>query len=97
MDREVVVFYSLYISVFDNVLNFKCNFVWVNFIVLDKNDNSLVFVNVENFIVVENVLIGVSVGLVFVIDVDVGSNGEIRFLIVKGNDDNVFCIDFVFG
>lgn len=97
LDREAVAFYSLYISASDNAPNPKRNFVRVNFTVLDKNDNSPVFVNVENFTVVENVPIGANVGLVSATDADAGSNGEIRFSIVKGNDDNAFRIDPVSG
>lgn len=59
----------------DNVLKLNSDFVCVNFIVLDENDNSFIFVNVVNFIIVENFVLGINVGLVFVIDFDVGSNG----------------------
>lgn len=58
----------------DNVLKLNSDFVCVNFIVLDENDNSFIFVNVVNFIIVENFVLGINVGLVFVIDFDVGSN-----------------------
>ena len=98
LDREVVDSYSLYISASDNAAsNPRRAFVRVNFTVLDENDNSPQFVNVENFTIVENSKTGAVVGSVSAIDSDVGSNGEVRFSIVKGNDDDVFQIDSISG
>ena len=97
LDREVVAFYSLYIRASDNAPNPRRDFVRVNFTVLDENDNSPVFVNVENFTVVENIKTGAKVGSVSATDSDAGSNGEVRFSIVKGDDNNVFQIDPISG
>ena len=98
LDREALDSYSLYIRASDNaVSNPRRAFVRVNFTVLDENDNSPRFVNVQNFSVIENAKSGTVVGSVSATDSDAGRNGEVRFSIVKGNDGNVFQIDPISG
>lgn len=99
LDREALDSYSLYIRSSDNaVSNPRHAFVRVNFTVLDENDNSPRFVNVQNFTVVENAKIGTAVGsAVSATDSDAGRNGEVWFSIVKGNDGNVFQINSISG
>ena len=97
LDREVVESYSLYISASDNAAIPKRAFARVNFTVLDENDNSPQFNNVVNFSVVENAKTGTEVGSVSAMDTDAGQNGEVRFSIVEGNDDDVFEIDSISG
>ena len=98
LDREALDSYSLYIRASDNaVSNPRHAFVRVNFTVLDENDNSPRFVNVQNFTVVENARISTAVGSVSATDSDAGRNGEVRFSIVEGNDGNVFQINPISG
>lgn len=97
LDREVVAFYSLLVSASDNAPNPRRDIVRVNFTVLDENDNGPVFVNVANFTVVENAATGTNVGSISATDSDAGSNGQVRFSIVEGNEDGVFQIDNIFG
>ena len=98
LDREALDSYSLYIRASDNaVSNPRHAFVRVNFTVLDENDNSPRFVNVQNFTVVENARIDTAVGSVSATDSDAGRNGEVRFSIVEGNDGNVFQINPISG
>ena len=98
LDRETVDAYSLYVSATDNAaLNPKSAFARVNFTVLDENDNSPQFVNLVNFTVLENANKGSRVGSVSATDSDIGRNGEVRFSIIKGNDDDAFQIDSISG
>ena len=97
LDREAVAFYSLLISASDNAPIPKSNIVRVNFTVLDENDNSPTFVNVANFTIMENSALGTSVGSISARDSDAGSNGQVRYSIVKGNKDDVFQINPVSG
>lgn len=97
LDREVVDSYSLYVSASDNAANPKTAYVWVNFTVLDENDNSPIFQNVMNFTVTENAKAGTKVGKVYATDSDAGKNGEVRFSIVEGNDGDALQIDSVSG
>ena len=93
LDREDIAFYSLLISASDNAPNPRRAFVRVNFTVLDENDNSPVFTNVANLTVVENAASGTNVGSISATDADAGSNGEVRFSIIAGNEDGVFKIE----
>lgn len=98
LDRETVDAYSLYVSATDNAaLSPKSAFARVNFTVLDENDNSPQFVNLVNFTVLENANKGSGVGSVSATDSDIGRNGEVRFSIIKGNDDDAFQIDSISG
>lgn len=97
LDREVVAFYSLLIRASDNAPNPRRDFVRVNFTVLDENDNSPVFINVANFTVMENAASGSNVGSISATDSDAGTNGEIRFSIVGGNNYDAFKIDPISG
>lgn len=97
LDREVVAFYSLLISASDNAPKPRNDFVRVNFTVLDENDNSPIFVNVANFTVVENSALGTDVGLISATDSDGGSNGQVQYSIVRGNEDDVFQINPISG
>lgn len=98
LDREALDSYSLNISASDNALSSpRRAYTRVNFTVLDENDNSPLFINVANFTIMENSKTGTTIGSVFAIDSDVGSNGDVRFAIVKGNNGNVFKIDPISG
>lgn len=97
LDREAVAFYSLLISASDNAPKPKSDFVRVNFTVLDENDNSPIFVNVANFTIVENSALGTNVGSISATDSDGGSNGQVRYSIVKGNKDDVFQVNPISG
>ena len=97
LDREAVAFYSLLISASDNAPKPKSDFVRVNFTVLDENDNSPIFVNVANFTVVENSALGTIVGSISATDSDAGSNGQVRYSVVKGNKDDVFQVNLISG
>lgn len=97
LDRESVTFYSLLLSASDNAAKPKSDFVRVNFTVLDENDNSPTFVNVVNFTIVENSARGTNVGSISATDSDAGSNGQVRYSIVKGNKDNVFQLNAISG
>lgn len=97
LDREANAFYSLLISASDNAPKPKSDFVRVNFTVLDENDNSPIFVNVANFTIVENSALGTNVGSISATDSDAGSNGQVRYQIVKGNKKDVFEINPISG
>ncbi|XP_068760232.1 protocadherin Fat 4-like [Montipora capricornis] len=98
LDREAFDAYSLYVRATDNaVSNQREASVRVNFTVLDENDNSPKFVNVANFSVVENAKPGTIVGSVSATDEDFGKNGEVRFSLLKGDDNNAFHIDPISG
>ena len=97
LDREAVAFYSLLIRASDNAPISKSDIVRVNFTVLDENDNVPIFVNVANFTIVENSALGTSVGSISATDSDDGSNGQVRYSIVKGNKDDVFQINPISG
>lgn len=58
--------------------------VIVVFIVLDKNDNSFRFINKDfSFFVLENFFGYGEIGVISVIDVDVGRNGWVVFSVVN--------------
>lgn len=60
-------------------------FVLFNIIVLDINDNNFVFVNKFYLVnIIENLVIGILILKVFVIDNDIGMNGEVLYFIECG-------------
>lgn len=93
-DREILIIFLFVLIVYVvdlSGLSVRISSVIVEIFLLDKNDNSLIFLfSVYRLSVKENLLVGVSVVIVFVIDKDDGFNVEFVYFIVDGNDGNVF-------
>lgn len=93
-------FYNLMIKVIDcgNLFQEVEEKVFVYINVFDVNDNLLVFVFVVyNKDVLESVDLGVFVVQVIVIDKDMGINVKFIFLIIDGDDVDMFVIMFDFN
>lgn len=90
LDCEIVLLYKLNVSVFDGLY---INFVILNIIVFDINDNFLVCIQ---FIIIvyfsEDVVFGIEVFVVEVIDLDVDDDGKLRYF-VFGQGIGVFIIE----
>lgn len=95
-DREIKDFYRLEVEVIDGGgLKFK-NLVVVEVIVLDVNDEFLVFeFSFYNFIVIENFDLQIVLGSVYVLSKDLGINVDIYYSINGGNIRSVFSINFI--
>lgn len=95
-DYEMKVLYFFVVIVIDYGSFFLMLLVDVMVIVIDVNDNVLLFLKLlYNCIVVENLVSGVVVCYVIVSDVDFGVNGQLFYFIVIGDIGKVFGINMV--
>nr|XP_056711917.1 protocadherin Fat 4 [Euleptes europaea] len=98
LDRETVSNYTLTVIATDKGQPSLSSSTDVIVIVLDINDNNPVFAQkLYNIEIVENTLTGTDVVQVFAEDGDEGSNGQVRYAIISGNNNNEFRIDSVTG
>lgn len=93
-DREIVLYYVLICEVIDyGQLQRILMLIIVYVMVLDVNDNVFIFgqfVFVVN--VIEDVIFGIVVQEMYVVDNDVGFNGVVIYSIIVGNNDGFFDI-----
>lgn len=93
LDREDVESYSLKAALSDGSVEVE---LIVNINVEDVNDNAPVFIGLQghhNMTLSNAVFIGATVLNVDALDKDSGSNGLVKYAIVRGNDDQVFHMD----
>ena len=93
LDREAVDVYNLLVQASDSASTPSSSTVNVVVTVQDENDNAPVFVPSGPFSVTENSDAGTRVGQVSATDADAGSNAEMSFSIVRGDDAGPFTID----
>lgn len=97
LDRENISNYTLTVIATDKGLPSLSSSTDVIVIVLDINDNNPIFAKkLYKIEIVENTLTGTDVVQVFADDRDEGSNGQVRYAIISGNN-NEFRIDSVTG
>ncbi|KAL8207011.1 UNVERIFIED_CONTAM: Protocadherin Fat 4 [Gekko kuhli] len=98
LDRETVSNYTLTVIATDKGQPSLSSSTDVIVIVLDINDNNPTFAKkLYKIEIVENTLTGTDVIQVFAADGDEGSNGQVRYAIISGNNNNEFRIDSVTG
>ncbi|XP_060103362.1 protocadherin Fat 4 [Heteronotia binoei] len=98
LDRETVSNYTLTVLATDKGHPSLSSSTDVIVIVLDINDNNPIFAKkLYKIEIVENTLTGTDVVQVFAEDGDEGSNGQVRYAIISGNNNNEFRIDSVTG
>uniref|UniRef100_A0A8C5FWR0 Cadherin EGF LAG seven-pass G-type receptor 1 n=1 Tax=Gadus morhua TaxID=8049 RepID=A0A8C5FWR0_GADMO len=98
LDRENVAVYSLRALALDRGVPPLRALVDIQLSVLDVNDNAPVFLTEEMVLSVpENSAVGSTVGRVAASDPDQGSNAQILFQIVEGNQQEVFQLDVFTG
>ena len=91
LDRETVSEYTLYIEASDGV---NSDLLLLIVSVGDVNDNTPVFSSsLYSATVNENAAVGSSVEDVDATDDDIGTNGQIRYMINGGNQERAFTID----
>lgn len=84
LDREIRDLYKLIVMVQDYGVFVRSFEVNVIIYILDSNDNRLRFFNQTYFFYVfENVFLGQMIGVVKVVDVDIGRNVEFVFLLLE--------------
>lgn len=84
LDREIRDLYKLIVMVQDYGVFVRSFEVNVIIYILDSNDNRLRFFNQTYFFYVfENVFLGQKIGVVKVVDVDIGRNVEFVFLLLE--------------
>lgn len=84
LDREIRDLYKLIVMVQDYGVFVRSFEVNVIIYILDSNDNRLRFFNqIYFFYVFENVFLGQKIGVVKVVDVDIGRNVEFVFLLLE--------------
>ena len=97
-DREQYSSYSLSVEAKDNGTPQLTGTAAITVLIEDRNDNIPVLSqDVYNVTIPENVSIGVEVLLVEATDLDAGSNGELTFTIVSGNNLGHFIINTTSG
>ena len=80
LDREVTDFTSIEIRLFDKGIPPLNSTITLNFTILDKNDNSPMFIGLpDHFNIFENQPIGTVVGQVHANDSDIEYNGTVRY------------------
>lgn len=98
LDREAVQQYKLVIMAADRGAPPKNSTVTVLIIVDDANDNSPAFNRTEYVVTVpESVPAGSYILQVQATDSDIGGNGMVEYMIVSGNDDNLFNMNAATG
>lgn len=94
-DREYISEYEVIIVVIDFGFFFFIVIIIVFVLVIDVNDNVLFFkVLYFQFFVLENMLVGMKVGQLSVIDKDVGVNGNLLFFVIEGYKNIILFIVF---
>lgn len=94
LDREKVSFYQLLISASDHGTPLLNSTATVSIAVLDVNDNPPIFTSLEYHVHVrENIPVGSRIMVVSASDSDAGSNAEVTYSIVSGNDEEHFRLD----
>ncbi|KAF7244105.1 Protocadherin-23, partial [Varanus komodoensis] len=94
LDRERSSSYQLLILASDHGTPSLNSTATVSITVLDINDNPPVFTNLEYHVHVrENILVGSHITAVSASDYDAGSNADITYSIVAGNDKGQFRLD----
>ncbi|XP_078532937.1 protocadherin Fat 4 [Lissotriton helveticus] len=98
LDREKVSNYTLTMFATDKGEPSLSSSTDVMVIVLDINDNSPLFAqSLYNVEISENTLTGTDLIQVLAWDADEGTNGQVRYGIIKGNGNSEFRIDSVTG
>lgn len=93
LDREDVASYLLTAVLSDGSAEMK---LAVNIKIVDHNDNTPVFIGLrdhDNITLTKPVFIGETILKVQAVDEDSGSNGQVQYSIVGGNDNQVFRIN----
>ncbi|KAL8207179.1 UNVERIFIED_CONTAM: hypothetical protein K2H54_047559 [Gekko kuhli] len=94
LDREKVSFYQLLILASDHGIPLLNSTAAVSITVLDVNDNQPVFTSLEYHVHVrESTPVGSHITVVSASDYDAGSNAEVTYSIVSGNDKEHFRLD----
>lgn len=94
LDREKMSFYQLLILASDRGTPLLNSTATVSITVLDVNDNPPIFTNLEYHVHVrENTPVGSHITVVSASDYDAGSNAEVTYSIVSGNDKEHFRLD----
>lgn len=99
LDREKISHYELIITASNaaNGLSLSTN-TTIAIEIIDENDNTPVFVNMESRVVIpENTTLNSKLYQFYAVDADAGVNGEISFSISSGNRRESFQIDSVSG
>ncbi|XP_072481071.1 protocadherin Fat 4 isoform X1 [Notamacropus eugenii] len=98
LDREEVSNYTLTVIATDKGQPPLSSSTEVAVIILDINDNNPVFAQVLYKVEInENVLTGTDIVQVYAADGDEGANGQVRYSLLRGNENQEFRIDSVTG
>ncbi|XP_043917634.1 protocadherin Fat 4 [Protopterus annectens] len=98
LDREDISNYSLTVIATDKGVPPLSSSMDVTVIVLDINDNKPLFAqNLYEIEIDENTLTGTDLIQVTAVDPDEGTNGQVRYNIMGGNENSEFRIDFFTG
>ena len=94
LDYESRQSYTLVVVATDGGIPQRNGTLTINLSVLDENDNSPIILNpLPQFVIDENVPTDTLVGLISAIDADSGTNAQLVFEIISGNEANRFIID----
>lgn len=92
LDREVIASYALNAILSDGSVDDK---IQVNVLVADVNDNAPIFVGLQeqrNITITDDLSEGTKVLQIRAVDKDSGSNGVVKYAIIRGNEKQVFHI-----
>ncbi|KAL9962398.1 hypothetical protein ACROYT_G031498 [Oculina patagonica] len=90
LDREVRDFYSLLVTATDHGQPPLFSQTTINITILDANDHIPKIHTQTLFSVLENSTIGTLITTINATDKDSGSNAQMKFTIISGNDDGIF-------
>lgn len=98
LDFEARQSYTLVVTATDGGTPQRNGTLTINLNVLDENDNPPIINNpLPEFVIVENIPVGMLVGQLTATDADSGVNAQLVFEIVNGNEANRFVIDGASG
>lgn len=98
LDFETRQSYTLVVTATDGGTPQRNGTLTINLGVLDENDNPPIIQNpLPEFVIIENVPVGMLVGHIIATDADSGANAQLVFEIVSGNEANRFVINAASG
>ncbi|KAM6073174.1 protocadherin-23 [Theristicus caerulescens] len=100
LDREITRSMILTVSAADQAINLtdrRLDSLAVKIVILDINDNSPSFTSLPLSYVMEDVEVGFLVHRIIAKDPDEGSNGQVTYHILSGNEKKAFVLDKITG
>ncbi|NXL07942.1 PCD23 protein, partial [Mesembrinibis cayennensis] len=100
LDREITHSMILTVSAADQAINLtdrRLDSLAVKIVILDINDNSPSFTSLPLSYVMEDVEVGFLVHRIIAKDPDEGSNGQVTYHILSGNEKKAFVLDKITG